>query len=57
MLMRRVIEHGGEAAYVLYGANQNGHHRADFDIEDEKSLPIAFEFLRAFFADANGLRG
>ncbi len=54
MLMRRVIEKGGEAAFVLYGANQNGHHRSDFDIEDVKSLPVGLGVFLAFIRDANG---
>ena len=55
MLMHRVIEHGGRAAYALYGANQNGHHRSDFDIQDEESLPIGFGLFTGFLRRMNGI--
>ena len=53
--MHRVIEHGGRAAYALYGANQNGHHRSDFDIQDEESLPIGFGLFTGFLRRMNGI--
>lgn len=56
MLMHRVIEKGGRAAYVLYGANQNGHHRADFDIQDEESLPVGFGLFCGFIERMNGVK-
>ena len=56
MLMHRVIEHGGRAAYALYGANQNGHHRSDFDIQDEQSLPIGFGLFCGFLKRMNGVK-
>lgn len=53
LLMRRVVEHGGDAAYVLYGADHPGHHRSDFDFDDEKTLPIAYDFLREIAVELN----
>lgn len=48
LLMRRVVERGGRATFFLYGANHHGHHRADFDVEDEQSLPIGLGvFIKA----------
>ena len=38
MLIRRVQEHGGKAAFCYYGCNHHGHHRPDFSIQDETSL-------------------
>ncbi len=46
MLIRRVLEHGGRGTFFLYGCHHNGHHRADFEIQDTQSLPIGFEVLR-----------
>lgn len=54
LLMRRVIEKGGNAAYVLYGANHPGHHRPDFDFDEEKTLPAAYDFLREIALELNG---
>ena len=38
-MMRRVQEHGGQAAFFLFGCNHNGHHQCDFDIQDTESMP------------------
>ncbi|MCF0253531.1 MAG: amidohydrolase, partial [Duodenibacillus sp.] len=56
VLMRRVVERGGEAAFFLFGCNHNGHHRADFDIQDEQSLPMAFDVFTAVALKKNGLK-
>lgn len=42
LMAARVIARGGEAAFFLYGCRHNGHHRADFDIQDTESMPIGF---------------
>ena len=55
MLMRRVLEHGGRAAYFLYGCNHHGHHRADFDIQDSQSMPVGFGVFREFLKLTNGV--
>lgn len=52
--MRRVIERGGEAAFVIYGTNHHGHHKGDFEIQDETSLPLALDFMRRFVLRVNG---
>lgn len=54
VLMRRVIDRGGEAAFVVYGTNHHGHHKGDFEIQDETSLPLAFDFMRRFALRVNG---
>ena len=54
LFIRRVMAHGGQAAFVLYGCNQMGHHRPNFDIQDEESLPVAFEFFTRFAKKVNG---
>lgn len=56
ILMRRVVAHGGRAAYLLIGADQNGHHRADFDIVDEKSLPVGLGVAAKIIERLNGRR-
>ena len=38
VFMNRVVETGGEAVFFMYGANHHGHHRPDFDIQDEAML-------------------
>ena len=56
LFIRRVIEHGGKAGFVLYGCNHHGHHRPDFEIQDEISLPIAFRIFTGFAEEVNGLK-
>lgn len=53
MLIRRVQEHGGKAAFFYYGCNHPGHHRADFCIQDEVSLPIGWGVFTNFIQGRN----
>ncbi|WP_228025675.1 zinc-binding metallopeptidase family protein [Sutterella faecalis] len=53
MLIRRVQEHGGKAAFCYYGCNHHGHHRPDFSIQDETSLPIGWGTFARFIAEIN----
>ena len=52
--IRRVASHGGQAAFFLYGCEHKGHHRPDFDIQDEKNLPTAFNIFVEFAKLVNG---
>ena len=54
LFIRRVIQHGGQAAFILYGCNHTGHHRRNFDIQDEVSLPNAFRIFTGFAKRVNG---
>ncbi len=45
ILVRRVQETGGKAGFFFYGCKHNGHHRADFDIQDTESLPLALQMF------------
>lgn len=56
MLIRRVQEHGGKAAFFYYGCNHPGHHRADFCIQDEVSLPIGWGVFVNFIRGRNKIR-
>lgn len=53
--IKRVAEKGGQAAFILYGCNHCGHHRPNFDIQDEQSLPEAFEVYTGVAKKINGL--
>ncbi|MFB6182969.1 MAG: amidohydrolase [Haloarculaceae archaeon] len=45
-LMRRVQDHGGNAAYVIVGTDHpGGHHTATFDV-DERTLDIGVDVLQ-----------
>ena len=55
ILVRRAVEHGAEAAFFLYGCNHRGHHRADFEVQDDKSLPAALGVLSGICRRTNGL--
>ena len=56
LFIRRVIQKGGQAAFILYGCNHPGHHRPTFDIQDEKSLPLAFKVFTGFAQKVNGIQ-
>ena len=53
MLIRRVQEHGGEAAFFYFGCDHHGHHRGDFEIQDEVSLPIGWGVFTRFVQRIN----
>ena len=53
--IRRVIQKGGQAAFILWGCNHHGHHRQNFDIQDESSMPNAFNVYTGFARKMNGI--
>ncbi len=55
VLIRRVQQHGGKAAFFYYGCNHPGHHRADFCIQDEQSLPVGLGVYVNFIKRVNGV--
>ena len=55
LLIERVVQHGGRGAYFLFGCNHHGHHRADFEIQDETSLPMAFNMFKGLALRLNGI--
>lgn len=54
ILIRRVQAHGGKAAFFYFGCNHHGHHKKDFDIQDEVSLPIGWGVFTRFVKGING---
>lgn len=52
-LIRKVLSHGGKGGFFIFGCNQHGHHKGDFEIQDEQSLPEAFEMLTRFLQAKN----
>lgn len=38
ILLRRAREHGAETGFFLYGCQNQGHHRPDFDLDDTRDL-------------------
>lgn len=54
MIGKRVIEHGGKVGFFIFGCNEHGHHKGDFCIQDEQSLPEAFEMDVRFISLKNG---
>ena len=55
LFLSRVIKNGGKAAFILYGCNHQGHHRPNFDLQDEQSLPNAFEIYKGIAQVVNKL--
>lgn len=57
ILLARAAEHGAQTAFFLYGCDHRGHHRSDFDVQDEKSLPIALRLMSSIVLKLNRLAG
>ena len=55
LLLDRVVKHGGEGAFFLFGCNHHGHHRADFEIQDTESMPLGFGLFRRLAKRLNGV--
>ena len=55
LMVKRVVEHGGQGAFFRWGCEHHGHHRGDFDIQDTESMPHAFEVFVRYAQKANGL--
>lgn len=54
-LIKKVREHGGKAGYFMFGCNHRGHHKSDFEIQDEQSLPTGFEMLRQYILERSSV--
>lgn len=54
VLIRRVQQHGGKCAFFYFGCEHHGHHKPDFDIQDEASLPDGWGVFTRFLAGTNG---
>lgn len=54
-LIKKVREHGGKAGYFMFGCNHRGHHKSDFEIQDEQSLPTGFEMLRKYILERSSV--
>ena len=52
-LILRAQEHGANAGFFLYGCDQNGHHKADFEIQDTQTLPLALAMLTELVRQIN----
>ncbi len=53
-LMRRAIEGGADCGYFMFGCNHKGHHRANFEIQDEVSLGVGLNILTRLVQRLNG---
>lgn len=53
-LCRRAAEQGAQTGFFLYGCSHRGHHRADFDIQDAESLPLALKVFAGLCRRING---
>ena len=45
LLMKTVQKHGGKATFFYYGCNHHGHHKSNFEIQDQESMPEGFEIF------------
>lgn len=53
-LLRRAAELGAQTGFFLWGCRHNGHHRADFDVQDTESLPLAIQVFTGLCSRING---
>ena len=53
MICRRVRAHGGKVGFFIFGCNEHGHHKGDFEIQDSESMPEAFEMFTRFLLKTN----
>ena len=49
-LAERVREHGGKAGFFCFGTRHKGHHRPDFDVEDEDAMLLAWRVFTGVLA-------
>ena len=55
LLQSRAQKLGAKATFFLWGCDQKGHHRPDFDIQDTETLPRAIAVLADIVKKTNGL--
>ena len=53
-LLKRVTDKGGQGALFRWGCRHNGHHKSDFDLQDEQSMPIGFGVFCNLIKKLNG---
>lgn len=54
LFAERVRSRGGKAGFFDFGCKHQGHHRPDFDIEDEEALLVAYQIFTNAIASING---
>lgn len=55
LMIKRVVERGGQGALFRCGCNHRGHHKGDFDLQDTESMPMGFEVFTRFAQKKNGI--
>ena len=55
LMIKRVVEKGGQGALFRWGCNHRGHHKGDFDLQDTESMPMGFEVFTRFAQKKNGV--
>lgn len=54
MLIRRVQQKGGKAAFFYFGCEHHGHHKPDFDVQDTETLQDGWGVFTGFLQRTNG---
>lgn len=55
LLFKRAVEHGAHGAFFMWGVNNKGHHRADFDLQDVNTMPPAIQLCQNLVRQTNGI--
>lgn len=55
LLFKRAVEHGADAAFFIWGVDNDGHHKSDFDLQDVDTMPAAIRFCQNLVKRTNGI--
>ena len=55
VLFKRAVEHGADGAFFMWGVNNQGHHKPDFDLQDVETMPPAILFCQNLVKQTNGI--
>lgn len=51
--MNEVVDHGGQALFFFYGANHQGHHKSNFDVQTQ-AMANGYAMFTRLLADLHG---
>lgn len=55
VLFKRAVEHGADGAFFMWGVNNQGHHKPDFDLQDVETMPPTILFCQNLVKQTNGI--
>ena len=55
ILFKRAVEHGANGAFFMWGVDNQGHHKPDFDLRDVETMPPAILLCQNLVQKTNGI--